>query len=221
MIRPDVVRWGVPVYGIEGPNERCIELPLGIESAKLEDPGWVLDAGCALAPAMRTVPSQVTVRARIVHLTESIGSEECQSRGQLASYVSADLRDLSIFTDRAFDRVICLSTLEHVGLDNRQYGGTNDHCPETARMALLELWRVTKETLLLSVPVTSGPEWKNWKWRYFTEESLADLLSGFPTEVQFYTRGKSGWQGGLRAMSQSPVEGGERVTHIAVVKVIR
>ena len=208
--------------GIQGENERCIELPLGIEAARPWDSGWVLDAGCALLPAVAAAPPSMTMRARMVHLTESIGSEACQSRGQLASYVSADLRDLSIFADRAFDRVVCVSTLEHVGLDNRQYGGQNDHCPETARQALHELWRVTKQTLFLSVPYTVGPEWKNWKWRYFTAETLSHLLAGFVADVRFYARQRDGtWEGGRKGPAVPWAPAGERVNQIAVVKVTR
>jgi SAM-dependent methyltransferase len=62
------------------------------------------------------------------------------------SYLYADLRDLPL-RDHWFDDVICLSTLEHVGMDTAIYGAATpragDPQAEAAR-ALRDLLRVTK-----------------------------------------------------------------------------
>lgn len=223
-IRCDKVRWDVPVEDIDGINERCIELPLGIETAELNRAGWVLDAGCALLPAIASKPNKLAQLARVVHLTQAIDSEQVAARSPLVSCVSADFRDLSLFADRAFDRTVCLSSLEHVGLDNRQYGGTAERCPETARDALRELWRVTRSTLLLSVPFTCGPEWNNGKWRYFTHETLATLLHILPSlprmAIRYYHAEGNRWSGGS-ANPDPRIGGGEKVRQIVVVRLTR
>lgn len=72
------------------------------------------------------------------------------------SYHYADLRELPL-RDDWFDDVVCLSTLEHVGMDNTTYGATAERAAdpsEEAARALRELLRVTKPggRICLSVP---------------------------------------------------------------------
>jgi hypothetical protein len=67
--------------------------------------------------------------------------------------VQADLRDLP-FEDAAFDVAIAISTLEHVGRDNSQYGlGAEEG--DSLDAALRELRRVA-ERLLVTVPTGDG-----------------------------------------------------------------
>ena len=63
--------------------------------------------------------------------------------------VQADLRDLP-FEDESFDVAIAISTLEHVGRDNTQYGLAAEE-DDTLQAALKELRRVAKR-LLVTVP---------------------------------------------------------------------
>jgi hypothetical protein len=63
--------------------------------------------------------------------------------------VQADLRDLP-FDDESFDVAIAISTLEHVGRDNTQYGLAPEE-DDTLEGALRELRRVAKR-LLVTVP---------------------------------------------------------------------
>ncbi len=225
-IRPDYVRWDVPVSGVEGVNERCIELPLGVEVADPASPGWVLDAGCALLPAVNAYPGQWPIHAALVHLTQDITYEPCLPKPRGRSFVSADLRNLSLFADGAFARTVCLSTLEHVGFDNQQYGGATETCPETATAALRELLRVTKRTLLLSVPFTTGPEWQNGQWRYFTQASLSRLLwpvtsQGGDAQIRYYVDSPAGWSGPTKQPILDRSACREKVHQIAVVRVGR
>lgn len=193
------VRWGVPIPPAEAlneANERCIELPLGLELAGLDQPGWVLDAGCALLPAINLFPKEMAPIAHLMHLTMDIGHEQVKPRGRQGSYVSADLRDLSIFADRAFDRVVCISTLEHVGFDNEQYGGTTEHDPASVHRAINELWRVTKERLLVTVPVHFSAA-ENDRWRYFSPRQLSECFGGRGVlTIRYYAKCDAGWFGG-------------------------
>lgn len=71
-------------------------------------------------------------------------------------YEFSDLRQLP-YRDGWFSSVVCMSTLEHVGMDNRMYGdsagASTDPAVEMGR-ALQELRRVTRTggVLLVSVP---------------------------------------------------------------------
>lgn len=174
-IHAHAVAWDRPCTGVEGHNERVIELPLAMEVAQLGTPGWVLDAGCALNSITNLVPEGKQPIAHLVHLTQSIASERLTPSGTQRSYVSADLRDLSIFADRAFDRTICVSTLEHVGLDNSQYHAPIEQNPESWVTALEELWRVTRTVLMITVPYSREPRVANERWRYFTDQDVASM----------------------------------------------
>lgn len=188
----DKVQWGrLLVDPVPGPNERCIELPLGLAVADVQRPGWVLDAGCALLPGIIGLPASYPQAAKVVHLTQNIASETVKPRGVLASFVSADLRDLSIFADGAFERTVCLSTLEHVGMDNTIYGARSECNPESVIDAINELYRVTKSALLITVPVFSVSS-GHGKWRYFTP----DMVQTCPGEARYYFAVDGGWCGG-------------------------
>jgi hypothetical protein len=68
--------------------------------------------------------------------------------------VQADLRDLP-FRDDEFAAAIAISTLEHVGRDNTQYGLDDEGGGDTLDAALRELRRVTAR-LLVTVPTGEG-----------------------------------------------------------------
>lgn len=73
--------------------------------------------------------------------------------------VAADVRRLP-FDSRSFDVVFCVSTLEHVGGDNRRYELDAEHDPEAPLAALHELRRVTARggKIFLTVPCGTTPE---------------------------------------------------------------
>jgi SAM-dependent methyltransferase len=136
-----------------GLDERVLEIPLALGTARLQEPGEVLDAGSALnLPLVRAIVRRP--RARVTHFTQS-DAVEPRLPGDEDRYVRAfgDLRRLE-FPDAAFDRVVCVSTLEHVGMDNDRYGAAAERAPDTATGAVAELVRVLAPggELLISVP---------------------------------------------------------------------
>lgn len=220
-IHAHAVSWDRPCLGVPGVNERVIELPLAMDVAQLGTPGWVLDAGCALNSITNLVPAGKQPIAHLVHVTQAISSERITPSGTQRSYVSADLRDLSIFADRAFDRTICVSTLEHVGFDNSAYAAPVEHQPDSWRLALAELWRVTRGTLFVTVPFAPMPT-QNDRWRYFSPREIAG--AGWPGVVahQFYGKQDGTWAGGGTVpMTVDPAGFPDKVNQIVCVKMLR
>lgn len=193
------VIWGVfipPTDPIEGVNERCIELPLALDVLALDRPGRVLDAGCALNGHL--LPE---IQASVYHLTQNIASEHVFAHATSPlSYLSGDLRDLTLFAGAAFDRVVCISTLEHVGLDNSGYLAAVEKLPHTMYFAVKELVRITRTELLITVPY-SEPAMSCAQWRFLGEGDLAAMAGvaerrGFTTELRYYAKTEGGWYGG-------------------------
>jgi len=179
--------WRQPMVGMVGPNERCVELPLAVGFMQLQTPGEVLDAGCALNQNISG-----DLQARLTHVTQSF-TRENRYVSEKRRYVVGDLRDLSMFADKSFDRVLCISTLEHVGCDNSRYCGPIENCPETVALAAQELWRVCGGGLLISVPFRLE-YWRERGWQYITPESLESIRCGGDV-VYFRKAEDASWSG--------------------------
>jgi len=122
-----------------GVDERPIEIPWCL--ARVRDGEHVLDVGYAFAE-----PTYLEGLAALGNVTgvDLVERDVPGVRG-----VQADLRELP-FEDDEFDTAIVISTLEHVGRDNTQYGlGAEES--DSLDAALRELRRVAKR-LLVTVP---------------------------------------------------------------------
>lgn len=208
-------QWREPVWTAIGPNERCVEFPVAAGFLQLNRPGSILDAGCALNQDIKG-----PFVATLTHFTQSMKREK-QQPSERRRYLEGDLRDLSQFADRTFDRVLCMSTLEHIGCDNSRYAAPIENCPETIGLAAAELWRVTKQGLLFSVPFRLT-YWRERGWQYLTPESLLAIAP--PTaDVTFYRKAEDAtWSGPydeaiVTAFDDEPW----RVSQIAVVYACR
>ncbi len=133
-----------------GFDERAVEYPW-LFSRGLR--GRVLDAGSVLNH--RHVLERAGAAAD--ELTIATLAPEPVAFTELGvSYLYADLRRLPL-RDDWFDEVVCLSTLEHVGMDTAIYGATGERAAdptEEAALALRELLRVVRPggRLHLSLP---------------------------------------------------------------------
>lgn len=215
-VRFPALEWGQPVSGLVWQNERCIEGPVAQSLVTLWKPGTVLDAGCALNGIYEEPPV-----ATVTHLTQDIEHEDRYLMPR-REYVSADLRDLSRYADQAFDRVGCVSTLEHVGGDNARYGGPVEKAPGTVVLAAAELWRVTKHLLFVTVPFRVTPiDESEQAWRAFTPDTLRmELLLYWPrADVRYYHLAADGWRGPTTEPEPNPMP--KKVNQIACVLVRR
>lgn len=191
----------VPEYGANDPgiDERVVEYAWLFDRMRAlrENGGRVLDAGSVLnyRPVLDGWRRAGFPPVSIVTLAYEGHAFPATSVG----YEFADLRALP-YRDEWFSVVICLSTLEHVGLDNRIYGAsaekTSDPTREAVR-ALQELQRVLRRggTLLLSVPFGQSAN-RGW-FRIFDSRDLEPLLAapGWATpRVRYFRAGRDGWR---------------------------
>ena len=117
--------------------------------------GSVLDAGSVLNH--RHVVEPLLARADALTIA-TLAPEPVAFTELGVSYLYADLRDLPLRSDW-FDEVVCLSTLEHVGMDTAIYGADTpraDNPQEEAARALRELLRVVKPGGRVHVSVPFG-----------------------------------------------------------------
>jgi SAM-dependent methyltransferase len=133
-------------------DERLVEYPwmLSRLPAGLAE---LLDAGSTLNH--RLILTHPRLRDKNITIFTLAPEAECYWRNRI-SYVFGDLRDM-YFQDRCFSVVVCLSVLEHVGLDTRMYApekAARERDPAAYLAAVAEMHRVLKPggVCLISVP---------------------------------------------------------------------
>jgi SAM-dependent methyltransferase len=188
-----------PGYGYRI-DERIVEYPwaftrLPVSARRILDAGSTFNHGHILR-AMALAGREITIL--------TLDREGFVSAPQKVSYVYDDLRDLP-FRDGRFDAVVCLSTLEHVGLDNSVYttDPTKIENDATSHLeAVRELVRVTRPggRLLLTMPYGT---YRNWGWFQVFDEAMVntivDLVApGNVTQTYFKYSGDQ-WQFASRA----------------------
>lgn len=181
-------------YGV-GLDERVIEYPWLLAQ---QPQGRVLDAGSVLNHAhilerFRPKFDALTI-ATLVTEDETFPEQD-------VTYLDADLRALP-FDDDAFDTTVCLSTLEHVGMDNTYYGAGEDVAavaqdPNTeARRALDELLRVTRPGGKILVTVPYGASQRLGWVRSLDAGDLASVLASVPEDrrtIEYFRYDAAGW----------------------------
>lgn len=152
----DAVAWAA-TQRRAGERPRNLSAPAGVDERSVEI-RWclsryagelkVLDVGYAHAePAY--LAGLAGLRAR-----DLVGADLAVAEVPGLRSVQADIRSLP-FADGEFDVVLAISTLEHVGRDNTQYGLAEEHDEASLDTALRELRRVGRRVL---VTVPTGAE---------------------------------------------------------------
>ncbi len=184
----------VPGYGLRV-DERVVEYPWFF-SRLPPGPGRLLDAGSVLnhrflldLPGLRD--KSITIA------TLQPEADAFWHRG--ISYEFTDLRD-TCFKQASFDWVVCLSTLEHIGLDNAALYSRrrmdNESAPDSYLRAVRELRRVVRDSgsVFLSFPFG---RYANHGWfQVFDQEMLNRVVEAFaPTayEASFFRYSNAGW----------------------------
>lgn len=202
-------------YG-DGLTERAVEYPwlLGHPLA-----GRLLDAGSALNHGY--VLDVLLPRVSELH-TVTLAPEEQAFVDRGVSYLFADLRDLPV-RDDIYDAIACISTLEHVGLDNSVYGAAaakRGDAQAEARRACRELARVAKPGAIVLLTVPYGvPEQLGWV-RQLDRAQLIELATEFgaaDTTIDIFRRGDRGWQ---RSSLDESADARYRVHHAEAVACV-
>lgn len=134
-------------------DERLVEYPWLFDRLP-KGPGRLLDAGSVLN--FDLILKQPKLTEKKVTIT-TLAPEDQAHWWKSVSYTFEDIRELS-FRDGYFDWVTCVSTLEHVGLDNARFYTSdttkNQNRPSDYLLFLDQLRRVLKPggTLYLTVP---------------------------------------------------------------------
>jgi SAM-dependent methyltransferase len=176
-------------YGV-GLDERVLEFPWLYAQRPF---GRLLDAGSTL--------NHDHIAARFQPETSwlaiaTLAPEEAAYTERGISYVYADLRELP-FRDEWFDTVICASTLEHVGMDNRRYGSDEQVAADPAgeqAAALAELLRVTRRGGRVLITLPYGRSEDHGWFRQYDEAALTGLLGDLDAKLSIYSYGPGGWR---------------------------
>jgi SAM-dependent methyltransferase len=159
-------------------DERIVEYPWAF-SMLADQAHLILDAGSTFnykylldSPQLRN--KSITIM--------TLDFEGFVARPKPASYVYGDLRDTP-FRDNYFDTVACLSTLEHVGMDNSVYTDDPSKIENDADAyidAVLEMVRITKPggKVLLTMPYGQA---RNWGWfQVFDQRMVNSIIHYLP-----------------------------------------
>jgi SAM-dependent methyltransferase len=159
-------------------DARVVEIPWVLARVGKRT-GRFLDAGSSLNyHFVLTAPSLANKKITIVTLAPE---PTCLWKLGI-SYLFSDLRALD-FRDDWFDIIACVSTVEHVGMDNRMYAGTADLArraePKDFILAVKELRRVLKPNGVLYITFPFG-QYENHDWfQQFNSELVDMLVEGF------------------------------------------
>lgn len=192
-----------PGYGV-GMDERVVELPWTF-TALGPGPGRVLDAGGALN---RRWLLERLDGWKVDLLTLA---PEYEASWQLGvSYLFDDMRALPL-RDGIYDTVVCVSTIEHIGMDNTSYGGADECSPPDALAAMRELARVLRPggRLLLTAPFGRYEEMGSQRQLdAAATQELVDAFAPEAEELSFYRYCETGWE-----LSDAAACGDARYTH--------
>lgn len=175
----------------KGLSERAVEYPWTLGHRIHGD---VLDAGGTFNHAFVLAATPATVR----HVQVVTLAPEPMLPDHRVSYMWADLREIPV-DDGSFDVIACLSTLEHVGMNNRGYGADQLAAPDPAAECLRvmrEFRRIIRPggTVLISVPY-GAPTSKPFM-RQIAEAELrawCDVFGPSDARLDVFAYGRSGW----------------------------
>ncbi len=224
-IKQGLVSWDKKLSTVVGVgiDERIIEFPLAFDAADFKRTGRILDAGAAMnLPHIRELIG--TPVASLIHFTQSGSKEMCQFQGDRYSYLFGDLRNTE-FKDAIFDRILCISTLEHVGMDNSRYGeeealvGSDD----SHLQAVAEMLRILAPGGQLIITVPYGKA-KNHGWyQTFDHEGIGKILevcNGNDIQTKYYYY-QNGWLEGDLTLPADITCAGTDVAGLCAVRIVK
>ena len=181
----------------EGVDERCVEVPW-IFSRYPKSVEMIMDAGCAYLKfdsIRRRLPPETSVTLVTLDKRDMAFPVPTKKVQRL----EADLRNLPLAL-QGFDVITCISTLEHVGMDNTQlYSEDIAYREQSERdylKAFEEFGRLLKKggSLFLTIPFGAR---KNHGWLQVFDASMLDALKQVAVleavEEAIFRHESSGW----------------------------
>lgn len=186
-----------PLDGVgSGLSERVIEVPWVIRSLRGSERLHVLDVGTAFAPVVYK-----RLLRYLPHEIEGIDLADRRVPG-VKTHV-ADIRNLP-FGDNSFDLAVCISTLEHIGMDNEHYGVRGGENDGDDVVALRELGRVAARALI-TVP---GGDDEDLGWlRQYAPSTLRERVAQAGLSVARLDVFRHDREAGWRLASEDAVAG--------------
>lgn len=157
-------------------SDRFLEYPWMVENLMLKR-GRLLDIGSTSADLLdHFLPESVEI--------SGIDLNARESSGKRIKLVKGDIRKTN-YLDNYFDTVVCISTLEHIGVVGRYH---SDDDPKGDQKALREIHRIMKKgaTLLLTVPY--GVKDVLPINRLYNKKKLKKVLKGFRAISEEYRK---------------------------------
>jgi hypothetical protein len=176
-------------------DERAVEYPW-LFSRLYNTNRLLLDAGSALNfPYLLDLPVLKTRNVAIYTLSP----ESILSRKNI-SYIYGDLRQ-TILKSECFDEIVCISTLEHIGMNNTALYSTDNRFaefrPNDYQIVVKEFYRMMKPGGKLYISVPYGRH-ANHGWLQIFDKSMIvnimDMFGGSASSVAYYRYEPDGWQ---------------------------
>ena len=176
-------------------DERVVEYPW-LVSRLPQETAWLLDAGSALN-YLYVVELPVLREKKIVIYNLSPGTVICRDS---ISYIYGDLRE-TILKGGSFDLIVCISTLEHVGMNNTMLYSTDERYREQQRQdylkVLQEFQRLLKPGGRFFLTVPYG-RYEDHGWlQQFNHEMVRATIDAFGTSAAtetYFRYTDEGWQ---------------------------
>lgn len=185
-----------PGYGVKL-DERCIEIPW-IFSRFPATAGAILDAGCAYLK-FDSIRRRLEPACSVTLLTLDKRDMAFPVAAKVVHRLEADMRNVPL-ERQTFDAITCVSTLEHVGMDNTQLYTADDSYREQSDgdylKAMTELAGLLKPGGDLFVTVPYGAR-MNHGWLQVFDPGMLDSMIAVPglalVEEAIYQHRPTGW----------------------------
>lgn len=176
-------------------DERAVEYPW-LFSRLNNEKKHLLDAGSALNFAFLLTNRWLKSRDLVIY---TLSPEQVIKRSNI-SYVYGDLRQ-TVLKGECFDEIVSISTLEHIGMNNRilytNKDKYNEFQPDSVMEAVLEFKRLLKPGGKLFITVPFG-YYQNLGWlQQFDSEMISRMIEAFNgsrTTETYFKYHNDGWQ---------------------------
>lgn len=176
-------------------DERVVEYPWILARLGVAE-GLLLDAGSALNNEYVLDYPALGNRKIVMY---NLSLDKFLSRDNV-SYIFGDLRQ-TILRDEAFDEIVCISTLEHIGMNNTMLYSKDSHFDEFKPNDYLDVVREFRRLLkpcgMLLITVPYG-RYENHGWLqqfdYKMIDTVFDTFGPSSRSVTYYKYFPDGWQ---------------------------